>query len=411
MLTNLMDAIRAGYNSNGKCQSFLLKMTGGDARDILVEYEKMEKELADLRAAQRPDSARQVEFARGVIDEQYERIADLERDNETLRRGRDHAIKSTQDMMTVIRQRDHEIAELKRKLASVTEMNDSNDALLAEKCDLLEGMNAENAALHAQVRDLKTKLANANKSIADKVSLLEHTIDEKNDAQREVFRLRGELSLWKAKAEAKHDPLTPALLQLVDKRKQEIKQKDIQIRGLQMQVEALERDATKTAEARELDDKTMANLNRALISRNREIEGLRYVLDEKSKVIDEITAANEQLSAKVAAYAQTIAEQNEANKKLSQRLLETNSRDNERIRELQARIERARTGDNTSIHQLRYEVRRLTEIEMSLREKVRKKDKVIQSLQNGLRAKTETIRNLNAQLGQVMEQTRFGLID
>lgn len=411
MLTNLIETIRVGYNSHGKFENFMVGLNGVDARNILDEYAEMQKELADLRAFRSTAASHQVEFARQVVDEQYERIADLERDNETLRRGRDHAIKSTQDMMTVIRQRDHEIAELKRKLASVTEMNDSNDALLAEKCDLLEGMNAENAALHAQVRDLKTKLANANKSIADKVSLLEHTIDEKNDAQREVFRLRGELSLWKAKAEAKHDPLTPALLQLVDKRKQEIKQKDIQIRGLQMQVEALERDATKTAEARELDDKTMANLNRALISRNREIEGLRYVLDEKSKVIDEITAANEQLSAKVAAYAQTIAEQNEANKKLSQRLLETNSRDNERIRELQARIERARTGDNTSIHQLRYEVRRLTEIELSLREKVRKKDKVIQSLQNGLRAKTETIRNLNAQLGQVMEQTRFGLID
>lgn len=334
MLTNLMDAIRAGYNSNGKCQSFLLKMTGGDARDILNEFDKMEKELADLRAAQRPDSARQVEFARGVIDEQYERIADLERDNETLRRGRDHAIKSTQDMMTVIRQRDHEIAELKH-----------------------------------------------------------------------------ELSLWKAKAEAKHDPMTPALLQLVHKQEQEIKEKNIKIRGLQMQVEALERDATKTAEARELDDKTMANLNRALISRNREIEGLRYALDEKSKAIDEIAAANEQLSAKVVAYAQTIAEQNEANKNLSQRLLESNSRDNERIKELQARLERARTGDIASIHQLRYEVRRLTEIELSLREKVRRKNKAIENLQNGLRAKTETIRNLNTKLGQIMEQTRFGLID
>lgn len=369
MLTNLMDAIRAGYNSNGKCQSFLLKMTGGDARDILNEFDKMEKELADLRAAQRPDSARQVEFARGVIDEQYQKIADLERDNETLRRGRDHAIKSTQDMMTVIRQRDHEIAELKRKLA------------------------------------------NANQSIADKVSLLERTINEENDAHREVFRLRGEVSMWKAKAEAKNDPLTPALMQLVDKQKQEIKQKDIQIRGLQMQVEALERNATKTAEARELDDKTMANLNRALIARNREIEGLRYALDEKSKAIDEVVAANEQLSAKIAAYAQTIAEQNEANKELSRRLLESNSRDNERIKELQARIERARTGDNTSIHQLRFEVRRLTEIERSLREKVRKKDKIIEGLQKGLNAKTETIRNLNAQLGQIMEQTRFGLID
>lgn len=369
MLTNLMDAIRAGYNSNGKCQSFLLKMTGGDARDILNEFDKMEKELADLRAAQRPDSARQVEFARGVIDEQYQKIADLERDNETLRRGRDHAIKSTQDMMTVIRQRDHEIAELKRKLA------------------------------------------NANESIADKVSLLERTINEENEAHREVFRLRGEVSMWKAKAEAKHDPMTPALLQLVDKQKQEIKQKDIQIRGLQMQVETLERDATKTAEARELDDKTMANLNRALIARNREIEGLRYALDEKSKAIDEVVAANEQLSAKIAAYAQTIAEQNEANKELSRRLLESNSRDNERIRELQARIERARTGDNTSIHQLRFEVRRLTEIERSLREKVRKKDKIIEGLQKGLNAKTETIRNLNAQLGQIMEQTHFGLID
>lgn len=369
MLTNLMDAIRAGYNSNGKCQSFLLKMTGGDARDILNEFDKMEKELADLRAAQRPDSARQVEFARGVIDEQYQKIADLERDNETLRRGRDHAIKSTQDMMTIIRQRDHEIAELKRKLA------------------------------------------NANQSIADKVSLLERTINEENDAHREVFRLRGEVSMWKAKAEAKNDPLTPALMQLVDKQKQEIKQKDIQIRGLQMQVEALERDATKTAEARELDDKTMANLNRALIARNREIEGLRYALDEKSKAIDEVVAANEQLSAKIAAYAQTIAEQNEANKQLSQRLLESNSRDNERIRELQARIERARAGDNTSIHQLRFEVRRLTEINLSLRRKLQKKDKIIEGLQKGLNVKTETIRNLNARLGQIMEQTRFGLID
>lgn len=368
MLTNLMDAIRAGYNSNGKCQSFLLKMTGGDARDILSEFDKMEKELADLRAAQRPDSARQVESARGVIDEQYQKIADLERDNETLRRGRDHAIKSTQDMMTVIRQRDHEIAELKRKLA------------------------------------------NANQSIADKVSLLERTINEENEAHREVFRLRGEVSMWKAKAEAKNDPLTPALMQLVDKQKQEIKQKDIQIRGLQMQVEALERDATKTAEARELDDKTMANLNRALIARNREIEGLRYALDEKSKAIDEVVAANEQLSAKIAAYAQTIAEQNEANKELSRRLLESNSRDNERIKELQACIERARTGDNTSIHQLRFEVRRLTEINLSLRRKLQKKDKIIEGLQKGLNAKTETIRNLNARLGHMAEPNSLAIV-
>lgn len=368
MLTNLMDAIRAGYNSNGKCQSFLLKMTGGDARDILNEFDKMEKELADLRAAQRPDSARQVEFARGVIDEQYQKIADLERDNETLRRGRDHAIKSTQDMMTVIRQRDREIA------------------------------------------DLKTKLANANQSIADKVSLLEHTLNEKSDAEREVFRLRGEVALWQAKAEAKFDPMTPALLQLVDKQEHEIKEKNIQIRGLQMQVEALERDATKTAEARELDDKTMANLNRALIARNREIEGLRYALDEKSKAIDEVVAANEQLSAKIAAYAQTIAEQNEANKELSRRLLESNSRDNERIKELQACIERARTGDNTSIHQLRFEVRRLTEINLSLRRKLQKKDKIIEGLQKGLNAKTETIRNLNARLGHMAEPNSLAIV-
>lgn len=327
MLTNLMDAIRAGYNSNGKCQSFLLKMTGGDARDILNEFDEVEKELADLRAAQRPDSARQVEFARGVIDEQYERIADLERDNETLRRGRDHAIKSTQDMMTVIRQRDREIA------------------------------------------DLKTKLTTANQSIADKVSLLEHTLNEKSDAQREVFRLRGEVSLWKAKAEAKHDPMTPALLQLVDKQKQEIKALEREVRGLQMQVV------------------------------------------HKDEVIEAVTKANDELSAKVQEFSKTIVDLNDSNRRLSQRLLETNSRDNERIRELQARIERARTGDNTSIHQLRFEVRRLTEVEIGLRRKLQKKDKIIEGLQKGLNAKTETIRNLNAKLGQIMEQTRFGLID
>ena len=157
MITNLMEAIRNGYNSNGKYQSFLVGMTGKDARDILQEYEDMQKELADLRAAQRPDSARQVEFARGVIDEQYERIDDLERDNTQLHQARDQLIKTTQDLMGVIRERDHEIAEVKREVRGL-------QMQVAHKDEVIEAITKANDELSAKVREFTKTIVGLNNS-------------------------------------------------------------------------------------------------------------------------------------------------------------------------------------------------------------------------------------------------------
>ena len=144
----------------------------------------------------------------------------------------------------------------------------------------------------------------------------------------------------------------------------------------------------------------------------REVRGLQMQVTHKDEVIEAITKANDELSAKVREFTKTIVGLNNSNRQLSQRLLETNSRDNERIKALQEQLdyERKNYGDITSVHQLRYEVRRLTEVEIGLRKKLQKKDKVIEGLQKGLRAKSEVIRNLNARLGHMAEPNSLAIV-
>ena len=144
----------------------------------------------------------------------------------------------------------------------------------------------------------------------------------------------------------------------------------------------------------------------------REVRGLQTQVAHKDEVIEAITKANDELSAKVREFTKTIVGLNNSNRQLSQRLLETNSRDNERIKALQEQLdyECKNRGDNTPIHQLRYEVRRLTEVEIGLRKKLQKKDKIIEDLQKGLRAKSEVIRNLNARLGHMAEPNSLAIV-
>lgn len=149
MITNLMEAIRNGYNSNGKYQSFLVGMTGKDARDILQEYEDMQKELADLRAAQRPDSARQVEFARGVIDEQYERIDDLERE---------------------VRGLQMQVAHKDEVIEAITKANDELSAKVREFTKTIVGLNNSN-------RQLSQRLPETNSRDNERIKALQEQLD------------------------------------------------------------------------------------------------------------------------------------------------------------------------------------------------------------------------------------------
>ena len=151
MITNLMEAIRNGYNSNGKYQSFLVGMTGKDARDILQEYEDMQKELADLRAAQRPDSARQVEFARGVIDEQYERIAELEREVRGLQMQVAH---KDEDIEAITKANDELSAKVREFTKTIVGLNNSNRQLSQR---LLETNSRDNE----RIRELQARIERA----------------------------------------------------------------------------------------------------------------------------------------------------------------------------------------------------------------------------------------------------------
>ena len=174
MITNLMEAIRNGYNSNGKYQSFLVGMTGKDARDILQEYEDMQKELADLRAAQRSDSARQVEFARGVIDEQYERIDDLERE---------------------VRGLQMQVAHKDEVIEAITKANDELSAKVREFTKTIVGLNNSN-------RQLSQRLLETNSRDNERIKALQEQLDyERKKLQKKDKVIEGLQKGLRAKSE------------------------------------------------------------------------------------------------------------------------------------------------------------------------------------------------------------------
>ena len=174
MITNLMEAIRNGYNSNGKYQSFLVGMTGKDARDILQEYEDMQKELADLRAAQRPDAARQVEFARGVIDEQYERIAELERE---------------------VRGLQMQVAHKDEVIEAITKANDELSAKVREFTKTIVGLNNSN-------RQLSQRLLETNSRDNERIKALQEQLDyERKKLQKKDKVIEGLQKGLRAKSE------------------------------------------------------------------------------------------------------------------------------------------------------------------------------------------------------------------
>ena len=174
MITNLMEAIRNGYNSNGKYQSFLVGMTGKDARDILQEYEDMQKELADLRAAHRPDAARQVEFARGVIDEQYERIDELERE---------------------VRGLQMQVAHKDEVIEAVTKANDELSAKVREFTKTIVGLNNSN-------RQLSQRLLETNSRDNERIKALQEQLDyERKKLQKKDKIIEGLQKGLRAKSE------------------------------------------------------------------------------------------------------------------------------------------------------------------------------------------------------------------